>query len=105
MRVHFTFGSVVGLTTAEPWLNVMIHKMFAVSFWRFMNGTVTTMRTDKSALGNMWGFIEVTSELPPGLKPVTAFRAVVDVGSSLVHARNGVNGFWVGAMRPHEVQL
>ena len=105
MNVHFSSGSVVRLTTAEPWLNMVIHEMFAVSLWRFMNGTVTTMRTGKSALGNMWGFIEVMSKLPPGLKPETAFRAVVDVGSSLVHARNGVNGFWVGAMRPHEVQL
>ena len=105
MRVHFTSGSVVGLTTAEPWLNVMIHKMFAVSFWRFMNGTVTTVGTRKSSLGNVWRFFEVIPKLPSGLKSKTTFRAAIDVGSSFVHTRDGVDGSWVGAMRLHEVQL
>ena len=98
MYVGFSFGCVIRLTTPQPWLKMAKDEMFSMLIDRLMHHPVPAMWASKPPRGNVRWLVEVVSKLPPRLKSATALRATIDIGSSLVQTRSGVDSVWVGAV-------
>ena len=72
--------------------------MFSVLIDRLMYYPVPAMWASKPPRGNVGWLVEVVSKLPSRLKGATALHATIDIGSSLVQTRGGVDSVWVCAV-------
>ena len=75
--------------------------MFTMPIDRFMH--YPTMWASKPSRGDVRWLVEVVSELPSRLNGATALRATINIGSSLVQPRRGVDNVWVSAVRLDEM--